>query len=563
MTCKMCEEKLLEYLYDELDEAGRALMDGHLAESPACRETLRGFRSVRAEAAGQDLEELPAGFTTRILAHAAEHQEQKRRSLRRGWFFRPVLTTAVVAVIATIVYVHSSHVHKPTELSRTRMSQEAREEADRQEKLALRSATPEEQGEESAARENEMPGSPAAPRLDRAHREQVAPEPAGERILPETGPLGNDQTLKQVAPEPAWERELPETAPLGIDQVLRQVAPEPAREGELPERSPLGKNQVLKQAAPEPARERELRKTGPLEKGGTLYRAAPEVGVERKLPAKGSFNTGGTLEQAAPAPAGEEELRETSSPDTGRVINRADLAATREAGVSAPAAAGGKAEREFYRDEGKATEPSAGDYPKGGEVGQGRGASNAGEPEAPADEAPESPGEAAIAAAGPESPVLETREKSKTEITARGTVTAERDAADLQATSPAGEESRKARAAVAGPATVAPTAPPLPASAPPSQIRPAAPAPPPEAVAKAQELARAGRCQEALDLLEAFAPRHPEESSCGPAWLELARCFLGKGDGERARQMALKAAGFPACAREAETLLKDLDSRTP
>jgi len=79
-------------------------------------------------------------------------------------------------------------------------------------------------------------------------------------------------------------------------------------------------------------------------------------------------------------------------------------------------------------------------------------------------------------------------------------------------------------------------------------------------VSQVLELVETGRCREALGLLEVFASHNPGEKTSGSAWLELARCFLGKGDRERAGKMALKASAFPDSAREAEAILADLDA---
>lgn len=47
----MCDdrEKLIAYLYDEADASERRQVDAHLAECAACREELRGLRSVRQD----------------------------------------------------------------------------------------------------------------------------------------------------------------------------------------------------------------------------------------------------------------------------------------------------------------------------------------------------------------------------------------------------------------------------------------------------------------------------------------------------------------------------------
>ena len=83
-------------------------------------------------------------------------------------------------------------------------------------------------------------------------------------------------------------------------------------------------------------------------------------------------------------------------------------------------------------------------------------------------------------------------------------------------------------------------------------------APLPETLARVRELAGAGRCREALALLEPLASRYQGEKAAGPAWLATARCLLAGGDREEAGRAALRAAAFPECARDAEAMLADL-----
>jgi hypothetical protein len=80
-----------------------------------------------------------------------------------------------------------------------------------------------------------------------------------------------------------------------------------------------------------------------------------------------------------------------------------------------------------------------------------------------------------------------------------------------------------------------------------------------EALSEAVKLAVTGRCQEASARLVACDETNPDTRALCRAWLELARCFLGKHDLERARQMATKAAGIPACADEAGSLLREIE----
>ncbi len=107
MQCKLCEDKLLEFIYGELDEEDRLRMERHLQESAPCREKCREFQSVREAAAEDPEEEPPVGLNTRILAHAGEIREKKRRRSLRSWLFHPLPATLAVVAVAAIVYIHS------------------------------------------------------------------------------------------------------------------------------------------------------------------------------------------------------------------------------------------------------------------------------------------------------------------------------------------------------------------------------------------------------------------------------------------------------------------------
>jgi len=91
-----------------------------------------------------------------------------------------------------------------------------------------------------------------------------------------------------------------------------------------------------------------------------------------------------------------------------------------------------------------------------------------------------------------------------------------------------------------------------------AEVAPRAAAPFPAALRKALELAGAGRCRDALPLMEDFAERFPSDEACGQAWIELGRCFQREGQADRAGEMARKALAFPAQAEEADALLRSL-----
>jgi tetratricopeptide (TPR) repeat protein len=85
-------------------------------------------------------------------------------------------------------------------------------------------------------------------------------------------------------------------------------------------------------------------------------------------------------------------------------------------------------------------------------------------------------------------------------------------------------------------------------------------APFPESIVGALDLASKGQCEEAEKQVEAYAAEYPEQPASGDAWMELARCFLKKGDIEKARETAKKALKIRPHAQEAQAFLESLPS---
>ncbi len=110
MKCKLCEDKLLEYLYGELGEEEAAAMERHLEASEACRQAYEGFASV-LDAVAEEGEEGPSpALHTRIMGHAEEARPARRAFW--AWMFRPAVTTAVIGTVAAGVYFTTLR-HKP------------------------------------------------------------------------------------------------------------------------------------------------------------------------------------------------------------------------------------------------------------------------------------------------------------------------------------------------------------------------------------------------------------------------------------------------------------------
>jgi len=103
----LCDDKLIEYLYGELDGEDSVLMKQHLEASESCRDVYKQFESVREAAARQAEEEPPLGLRTRILARAAEKKQEKERRSLRAWLFHPAMATVAVASVAALVYVYT------------------------------------------------------------------------------------------------------------------------------------------------------------------------------------------------------------------------------------------------------------------------------------------------------------------------------------------------------------------------------------------------------------------------------------------------------------------------
>lgn len=134
MACKLCEDKLLEYLYGELSEEDAATMVEHLEASEECREAAKSFRSVLDAVTGVEEEGPPSIMHTRIMGHAEETGSQ-RRSLW-AWMFRPAVTTAVIGAITAGVY-YTTIKYKPPSYRQERIVSEKSPLAKSKQRLAL------------------------------------------------------------------------------------------------------------------------------------------------------------------------------------------------------------------------------------------------------------------------------------------------------------------------------------------------------------------------------------------------------------------------------------------
>jgi len=167
MKCKLCEDKLLEYLYGELGEEDAAAMDRHLEASDACRQACEGYASV-LETVAEEGEEGPSpALHTRIMGHA-EEARPGRRSLW-AWMFRPAVTTAVIGAVAAGVYFTTLRHKPPSYLDERILSEESLLGKSLVEKSKQRSTPP-----SSIAKV----GSPKKEAMDEAFLARLAEPPA-------------------------------------------------------------------------------------------------------------------------------------------------------------------------------------------------------------------------------------------------------------------------------------------------------------------------------------------------------------------------------------------------
>ncbi len=123
MKCKLCEDKILEYLYGELGEEEAAAMERHLEASDACRQAYEGFASVLETVAEAGEEGPSPALHTRIMGHAEEARPARRSFW--AWMFRPAVTTAVIGAVAAGVYFTSLRHKPPSLLDERTLSEES------------------------------------------------------------------------------------------------------------------------------------------------------------------------------------------------------------------------------------------------------------------------------------------------------------------------------------------------------------------------------------------------------------------------------------------------------
>lgn len=104
MTCDKIQERFADYLTGDLDEAGRADVQAHIAACPACREDLENLTLVWAKL-GVLPEEQPSGAVrSRFYAMLEEYRAKPAKARWTEWFTfrRPAFAASFSAALLLI-----------------------------------------------------------------------------------------------------------------------------------------------------------------------------------------------------------------------------------------------------------------------------------------------------------------------------------------------------------------------------------------------------------------------------------------------------------------------------
>ncbi len=208
MDCKRTDELLVDFLYGELDQGGRAGFERHLAGCPACAREIEQLQGVLALVRAQPADEPSEQVSERIL-HAARTAvscaaEQQRLAARPSWLRWLVSPAAVSAVLAVIVvsvglvtYLGSRPTPEPVTVD-SEVQSIAPPAPHKPQNEALQRARPAEEKPQVAAR-------PTPEDLDTSLDEQARPEPAPSRGQIEAQPVaaGKVKIRRKTRPAPA------------------------------------------------------------------------------------------------------------------------------------------------------------------------------------------------------------------------------------------------------------------------------------------------------------------------------------------------------------------------
>ena len=107
MKCPECDEKLVDYLYNDLSTELRRKMDEHFKTCENCAKQLSQLQFVRTSFQQLTKHELPPLVHQRILAHNKDKTLKERGSWLTQWLFRPSTATAIVALLAIGVFYYT------------------------------------------------------------------------------------------------------------------------------------------------------------------------------------------------------------------------------------------------------------------------------------------------------------------------------------------------------------------------------------------------------------------------------------------------------------------------
>ena len=113
MKCPECDEKFVDYIYNELPPEEKLRMDEHLKACESCTKQLSQLSFVRTSFQHLKDQEPPALVHQRILAHAQDSFSHKRRSWFTDFLFRPAAATAMVVLIATGIFYYTQQSPSP------------------------------------------------------------------------------------------------------------------------------------------------------------------------------------------------------------------------------------------------------------------------------------------------------------------------------------------------------------------------------------------------------------------------------------------------------------------
>ncbi|MCK5422860.1 MAG: tetratricopeptide repeat protein [Deltaproteobacteria bacterium] len=107
MKCPECDEKLVDYLYNDLSPELRRKIDEHFKTCENCAKQLSQLQFVRTSFQQLTKHELPPLVHQRILAHNTDKTLKGRGSWLTQWLFRPSTATAIVALLAIGVFYYT------------------------------------------------------------------------------------------------------------------------------------------------------------------------------------------------------------------------------------------------------------------------------------------------------------------------------------------------------------------------------------------------------------------------------------------------------------------------